>query len=260
MFRLHWIYWWLVVAAILLAGCTEQLPNITEPPESPPPERLSADPRQAIKLECFYALSRSVSGTSSRQINGDAVSDWNYLCNDLNAYTVMRDHYSGNSSVQDDFFTSPRGSNGLWPAPTDYGLQDGIGRAGQCPYFANLILYRSATYWDNNRFLRSYSFYINDWGNGYGPRQHTKPAREARISDVIQSKKVNGHRAIVVKIMIGQEGSTVTSVDVIDSNFVGGRDQEMIGRHVIASIPTGQPRNGTLSDLDSYFALKLNYR
>jgi hypothetical protein len=47
--------------------------------------------------------------------------------------------------------------------------------------------------------------------------------------DIIFSPNI--HTAVVVEIK--RSGSTVTGLDVIDSNYVGGRNNEIIGRHVL---------------------------
>lgn len=220
------------------------------------PMRLAADPRQAIIEELFYALNQAHTGFSNKAINGNAVSDWNYICSDQNAYSVMRSRYGSNSSVWGSFFTGLDRVNGGYLVPTTYGLSGGYGRGGQCVYFVNLILYRSATYWDNNRFLSGYGDYIYDYNHG---RQSTKPLDQVQPGDVIQTTWNNGHRAIAVLVFRDASGR-VTAIDVIDSNFCNGDGAEIIGRHLMKRIDTGKPGNGGVSDLDSYFALKLNYR
>jgi hypothetical protein len=247
---------WLAILgiAVLFAGCQSEHstmpeggPTTDSVPGAPAMMRLASDPREAIKLECFYALNPGHGGGSNRPIGGNAVSDWPYLSSDMNAYWALRNHYgSTNSSVQSLFYSSPAA----------YALQNfagvgSVGRGGQCRYFANLILYRSATYFDNSRFLRTYQDYINDYS---GLRRWTKPISQVRVGDVIQTQWANGHTAVVVKIVAGTEGVNVTSVDVVDANYVGGAGNEIIGRHVIANTGSG------VGDLDSYIALKLAYQ
>jgi len=171
---------------------------------------LSSDPRTAVVLECYYALRPYCSSAPYKSIFGNAVSEWNYLCSDLNAYRVLKGWYgTAYSSVWSLFYIDP---------PWSYGCYNGIGRGGQCRYFANLILYRSGVY---QRCLPAYT--------SAGLMQ----IRFARPGDVIQRTSGCRHTAVVVKVLEGIAGYSVTRVDVIDSNFVGGDGQEIIGMHQI---------------------------
>lgn len=237
--------------------------------------RLAADSRQAIVQESFFALDPGHYGRSSLMISGNNVGDWAYMSNDMNAYGVMKAHYGvANSSVWEDgrfpsFFSDPSYYAYMKEKYTSSGAFGSFGtkygRGAQCRLFANLILYRCEAYWDNNRYLYSYATYRDDFN---GSRRMTKPIGQVQIGDVIQTLTTSGHTAIVVQIMARDAGGNVSSVDVIDSNYVGGMNNEIIGRHVISSIPlvrdargvVVQNGNGGLGDLDCYIALNLNYR
>jgi hypothetical protein len=197
--------------------------------------RLSSDPRQAVKLECFYALSQAINGYSTKSINGNAVSNWNFMANDLNAYNVMKSRYGSNASVWGLYYSNP----------ASYGCYGGYGRGGQCVHFVNLILYRSSVYQGT---LPSYATCLANYNSS---RSYTKPFRQLRVGDIIRSYSANGHTAIVVAILAGVEGSSVTSVDVIDANFVGGMGNEIIARHIISTSGSGY------GDLDNYYAVDL---
>lgn len=199
--------------------------------------RLHWDTRTAIQLEAFYALNTSHNGSSTEDIGGYAVSDWNYIYSDSNAYVVEKARYGDDASNYSSYYNDLEG----------YGMDgNDHGRGGQCRHFADLIMYRSGTYQSG---LPSYQSVINDYN---GSRNYTKLAGQVYVGDLIQSKTVNGHTAIVVAILAGTAGSNVTSVDIIDANWL---DTEVIGRHPISVIGDGQGGNGTLSDLDEYIGI-----
>lgn len=231
--------------------------------QSPAPslDRLSSDPRKAIQLECFYALNQGYGGSSTKTLNGSYVGDWAYLLSDPNAYSKMKNHYGSNASVwygwpsfysNMDYYSFMAEKYGGGYFSTKYG------RVMQCRAGANFILFRSGTYTDNNGFLESYTAYINDYN---GPRLKTKPSTQTLVADVLQTKWANGgHTAIAVHIVTWDAQGRVVCIEVVDSNYVGGADNEIVGRHILRSIPAGQKGDGGVGDLDSYIALKLNYR
>ena len=158
------------------------------PDESPDISlRLGSNDREAVKLECFYALNPSHNGTSGKKINGWTVSDWNYLASDLNAWSAVRDCYGSAWCGLDGNATycgcshggyswhMIKGSKSFYRYPSAYGYQDGYGRGGQCRYFGNLILYRSGT----GKRLPTYTAVINDYNSS--PRRYTKLGGEARV-------------------------------------------------------------------------------
>lgn len=197
--------------------------------------RLSTNPRWAIVLEARLAVT-GWDWRVSRSIGGWAVSDWNYLASDWNAYKVMKLWYGTNASVWSIYYTNA----------VRYGFYNNYGRAGQCVHFTNLILYRSSTY---QKVLPSYASCRIDYGDNAGSRNYTKHFSKVLIGDILRSKKDNGHTGIVSAILAGVPGVSVTAVDMIDCNFVGGSGQEIIGQHVIST------SGSDLGDLDNYYAV-----
>lgn len=200
--------------------------------------RLSDNNRRAVVLEAFYALRPSHDGGCDKTINGNCVSNWNYLNNDPSAYGVVKGWYGCYSSV---WTTSGDGSgcaNNNYPIsfynnPASYGYgtfggsYGNIGRGGQCKYFANLILYRSGS--DQGTFPT----YSNMWANT------ETDMTKAKEGDVIltYNNGITNHVAIVVEIKKDGNGQ-VTGLDVIDANFVsdisGTMNREVIGRHLFS--------------------------
>ncbi|MBI5404804.1 MAG: hypothetical protein HY976_01130, partial [Candidatus Kerfeldbacteria bacterium] len=141
------------------------------------------------------------------------------------------------------FYTDPNGY-----AMVNYPGVGWVGRDGQCRFYVNLVLFRSEAYWDHDRTLWPYSTYRDDYVSKR--MAMTKPIGDVMEGDVIQSTWPKLHTAIVVKIMAYNSQGKVTSVDVVDCNFVG---PEIVGRHIINTSGSG------VGDLDNYIALKLNY-
>ena len=180
--------------------------------------------RQAIVLEAYYAVTGSQhycpyvgSGDSDRRIGR-----YNYLLSDVGAYWHTRENRW--ASRYPDWAVSSNSDNrlrrlllaGNLPA---YGLAGGVGRGGQCKYFANLVLYRAEVA-----------------GADPMPRYadlQGRSSRYARPGDVL-FKQNPPHTALVVRVLRGNPDSgTVTGVQVVDSNWVGnsGRNSEIIGIH-----------------------------
>lgn len=209
----------LLLAVIMIIG-------VAVPSEA----RLASTNRHAAVMEAYYALNPAHYGFSSRLISGNFVSDWGYLATDLNAYNKEKSYYGrAYSSVYDLFFTNIGA----------YSFMGNYGRGAQCKYFVDTLLFRSeaASRIDNGtHVLPTYdkmSYYIKHVGY-------------VRPGDVIFIPYV--HTAFVVAILAGDSNAgTVTEVDVIDSNVVGGKDNEIIGRHRIKV--TGA---GGASDLSKY--------
>lgn len=230
--------------------------------------RLSSDPRTAIQLEAFYALNRSYGGGSTKSINGWTISDWNYVTGDINAYNVMKSWHGPCSSMwKGPHANDPKpnsvcapyknmGDNCFYDHVQNYGIFGSYGRGGQCYFFANLILFRSGTY---SSKLPSYSTARSDYAKSDSQRTITKDVSKSYVGDVLMTKSNLGtHTAIVVAILEGTSGSSVTKIDVVDANLItwGGADEEIIARHIL-----DKPGSwGSYTDIDNYFALKLNYR
>ena len=152
--------------------------------------------------ECFYALRQaylnqptSITGPfGGLQVGGNVVSNWNYLASDSNAFNIVRQQSYGNATVCSYF--GLQNSYALKPA---YGY--GIGRGGQCLFFAVLILRRS----------RSYTLPYS-WSTLYGRRNGA--ASNAQPGDLIMTNGSIKHIAVVIERLS-------YGLDVVDSNYVG---------------------------------------
>jgi len=180
--------------------------------------RLASTNRHAVVMEAYYALDPAHYGFSSKLYNGWTVSDWKYLATDTNAYDKEKSWYGSNSSVPSYslFYTNLEA----------YSYRDGYGRGGQCKYFVDTLLFRSeaATRINGTHVLPTYSAMSNS----------TRPIGYTRPGDVIFRTNGTPHVASVVQVLSGNsDWGNVTSVDVVDSNYVGGNGQEIIARHII---------------------------
>jgi len=222
--------------------------------------RWASTNRRAVVLECFYALRPSHDGGCDKTITTPygtwCVSSWNYLNSDPNMYLTVRNIYSCDSSV---WTTSGDGSpchNYNSPVSFwmnygyNYGDYGSYGRGGQCKYFANLILYRSGSY---QKASPAYSDIIN---NPLDYETNMQNAKEGDVLVTLNEGSANNipHTAIVVEIK--KSGTTVTGLDVIDSNYVsdinGVAGREVISRHLL-SIATLQQRSYKIWKKISYY-------
>ena len=211
---------WVVVTVVLAIVCSVFVAEA----------RLANNDRRAVVLEAFYALDPSYSGSSNLFIGGNAVGDWNYLYTDSSAYSVVKGWYSCNSSVwriSSDICSWSTKSASFYSNLMYYSLYGSYGRGGQCKYFANLILYRSAS------FQGIIPVYPSSLFNNPNIETNLQKAREG---DVITTPSQGvPHTAIVVELKKYSNG-TIYGLDVIDSNFVGNpnnTDPEIIGRHLM---------------------------
>jgi hypothetical protein len=194
-----------------------------------------AQARNKVVQEAYFALSFAANGTSHQTINGNYAGSWNWLDSDYNAYRKVASWYGCNASD----WAVPGDGSGCYPYdryvsfysnPSGYGYSSIgspyalFGRGGQCVYFANLVVYRSGVYTGSFGLLR-------DMWNVGNPNMH-----QVQFGDVIQrfddpSGAIN-HVAIVVAVYT--TAGSVTSVDVIDSNWVsdsGAANHEIIARY-----------------------------
>ena len=187
--------------------------------------RLASTNRHAAVMEAYYALDPGHYGFSNKMINGSFVSDWHYLYTDLNAYRNEKPAYccekdgSSYASIISEFFSENTLDKYSYNLKGDY-----VGRGGQCKFFVDLLLFRSeaATRINGTHVLPTY-------GTMSTKIRHTGYAKPG---DVIFIPGV--HTALVVAILAGSsDNGSVTEVDVIDSNVVGGKGNEIIGRHRI---------------------------
>lgn len=234
-----------LLCLVAAAGCDQaEKSNPVAPPFPPvdlkPSFRLSSNTREAVVLEARYALRPQIWGPY-KSLNGNAVGEWRYIIDDSNAWKVVTGWYK--KALCSLMYVSGRLI--FWTDPYLYALYGGYGRGGQCVFFANLVIYRSGVY--RNNAIPSYNTCRQDFESS-SPK-FTKPASKVRPGDILRTKRgVSDHTAIAVAVLSGTPGSSVTSVDVIDSNFIG---TEIIGMHALKTANSG------LADLDNYFAVDL---
>lgn len=202
--------------------------------------RFSTNNRRAVVLEAFYALRPSHDGGCDKTIGGNCVSNWNYLTNDTTAYGSVKGWYGCNSSV----WAVPADGTGCGVAPASFynnpgpygysdfgGTSNPVGRAGQCKYFVDLILYRSESQARIDGATHTLPNYATMWAN---TETNLTTAKEGDVVLAFGWSDVTDHVAIVVEIK--KTGSTVTGLDVIDANYIsdtGAGNREVIGRHVL---------------------------
>lgn len=222
-------------------------------------QSFSTNARRAVVLEAFYALRQVHDGGCNAYINGNCVSTWNFL-NDQTypgpyAYSALKSFYSsyndGTGCYASDWAvpgeycyfaaaTSPSFYSNLssYGLSTAGGVHGNVGRGGQCKFFANLILYRSEV--DTSMFPLTQNMWSS---NTDANLQH------AVEGDVIMLHGDTGsfstdHFAVVVQIY--RSGSTITALDVIDSNYIsdtanGTSNREVIARHAFCTVSSGCP-------------------
>ena len=219
--------------------------------------RLDPNPRLAVMYEAILALA-GWDWQTNRSINGNPVSDWNYITDpadgDMKGYRAVKAWYrtcnapgsrwigphSGDPHCSDWFLH--KGTQCFYHYPAIYGCINGIGHCGQCVFFVNYVLYRSSVF---QAVLPSYATCRNDYN---GSRNFTKSYRQTRVGDILRTTWDNGHTLIVVRIVSGTEGSSVTAVQVIDCNFIAN---EVVGMHTIST------SGSSYNDLDNYYAVDL---
>lgn len=210
--------------------------------------------RQAVVLEAFYALRPSHDGgcdqTISYQGYSDCVSSWNFLNDqaypgpltmstlvplfgvDASDWAVSTDAYyaSGDTNASPSFYSDLAD----YGYSTAGGSNGSVGRGGQCMFFVNDTLYRSAS----DQTTLNYSTMSASADSNL---------QDVQMGDVLflygdsSSGFTTNHVAIVVQIY--QTSGVITAIDVIDSNYVpditATSNREVIARH---SFCTG---NGT---------------
>lgn len=181
--------------------------------------------RQAIVNEAYYAVTGSqyYCPYVGSGYNDKLVGRYNYLLSDVGAYWHTREgqwkvrYPDWAVSSNSDSYLRQLLLDGNLPA---YGLAGGVGRGGQCKYFANLVLYRAEVAGADP---------MPTYGHLRG-----RSSRYARPGDILfrDDFPKNRHTAIVVRVLQGNPNSgTVTRVQVVDSNWVYGGGKEIIGIH-----------------------------
>ena len=179
--------------------------------------------RTAVVIEAYRALSKDcMDGTSKNKIGGVYYGDWNYIASSQAAYEEVRDSLRGWSSNWTKDGKKPRvgcGCNceycnatghGFYTNIEGYGFAAGVGRGGQCKYFAHLILCRA--YGETN--IPSYDSMQNN----------SASISKVKPGDVIfyHHKNADGvwvnHTAIAVRVSRNADG-TLKDLTVVESNF-----------------------------------------
>lgn len=111
------------------------------------------------------------------------------------------------------------GDSGAWPEYALSGNWRNVGHGGMCKFFADLVQWR-ATGGDKG-FLPSNT-------SASGSIDYVEPG------DIIQIPQYVGHTAVVIAVLARDNWGRVTSVDVIDSNYIGGSGKFVIARHPIS--------------------------
>lgn len=206
---------------------------IPEPDEVKVPgfitEQIGSDRRKAVIYEAFYALRQSWINPPNQngpyggnQLGGCVVGDWPYLGSDPGQLNyVTKRIYRSNASI-----------SSLDMSTSTYDMYGGYERAGQCLFFANLILRRALNY----DLPVAWASYPTN-----GPS-----AQSAQAGDVVyyRNYKVTGNNHIGIVVL-----TTSGGMDIVDSNYVGSisnpirkgyPDSEIIGRHWVPTSDIGK--------------------
>jgi hypothetical protein len=190
--------------------------------------------RQAVVNEAYYAIAGQPYFYPTAN-----VGQWNYIASDMVAFQHVMDKWT-TAYKPDGVMTHPLDSKMrtyfLNKDMKSYGFYGNKGRGAQCKFFANYLLYRAGVT-TNVDPMTSYA----------GMAAQSVSTGFAKPGDVLFKKGF--HTAIVGQVLSGDSSKgTVTRVEVIDSNWVGGEDNEIIGKHVYSgadlatySIWTGTP-------------------
>jgi len=208
--------------------------------------QLAPNLRRAVVLEAYHAIRPSADGGCDYTLpdkNGSCVSSWNYLADDYSAYVQLKDcktssvwqvktdeckavsvvgtsvPYSYYADVWSYGFNRYNIVSKTWYTPS-------YGRGGQCKHFANLILYRSGA--DTRVPLPSYSSMTNSSLRLNSATNLSK----VKEGDIIFDPNAP-HTTIVVSIQ--RQNGAVVGLTVIDSNWVGGNNNEIIGKHTMST-------------------------
>jgi hypothetical protein len=190
-----------IFLAVAAAGCGGNQAASSLASESEGSRAIGNDRQQAVAYECFYALRSSwrnppnttgptaaTEGSRAGIGSSPVVSNWNYIGDDPNAFSVIAGKMGDNSSVCPFFGTG-----------SSYGTYQGFGRGGECLFFANLILFRS-------RFTTKRAQYYS-WSS----LTDSGVATAAKVGDLIF--RVRDHVMVCVK------RNSDGSADIVESNW-----------------------------------------
>ncbi len=224
----------ILAVALVFVGCSQvdeqsnpvSYSNNTDQPAAGGKDRgaqpiaASWDPsgwQNAIILEAKHALSTRNNGTSSVILypgyGAYYGGDWNYVQDPggASALSAMLGHYNPGDI----------GSYGFWTEDwLTLSCGTYVGHGGYCKFFADLVQYRAT-----------------GGAKGFLPSNTsaTGSVDYVNAGDIIQIPQYVGHTAIVIQVLARDGQNKVTSVDVIDANYIGGNGHFVIARHPISN-------------------------
>jgi len=134
---------------------------------------------------------------------------WREICYALSAYKYVRGQYG--QSRRSYYW------NRSWWLAGDWNYDGlGYGKGGECKYFGSRIVTRATG-----------GRYSLPGGSNYAHGD----IGWCRPGDIIQRPGSNKHTAIVFTVLSRDGSGKATRIDVIDSNYIGGRGRQMIARH-----------------------------
>lgn len=122
--------------------------------------------------------------------------------------------------------------------PSQYGLQGGIGRGGQCKPFTNLVAYRSGVFHGPNW---AFVALPSDGNTNESSAPYSTPST-VKAGDILRNRQSNEeiHSVIVVHVTNNSNNDVV----VLDSNWNGGDGAEQIGTHIMNYAGSGRDNLG----------------
>lgn len=237
--------------AVWLTGCGNNTTgsNLTTPAEeqtsagnpevtdtSSGSRMIGSNNQMAVRNECWYALdsawiNKPNDSTGPSGINGGC-SRWHYISTDGNNNALRYVL----TSYRDAVTNLIHSTNGTLDGKTieywvgrlsndDYSINfpncKGVGHGCQCVSFVNMIIYRA------RQGYRLTDHGITFWNGGKMPNDGS--AKTAKVGDIVYYY-VNSGNAHVAICVIASDGGGIT---VVDSNWVGGKGNEVIGRHYV---------------------------
>ena len=230
-------------------------------PSAAQPHMIGGNRQMAVVYECWYALRQgwinpngqstppSAGPSGGKSINGDIVSDWRYLSpsadGNSNAlrYALNTYHYDVSMLLPDSGPTMSASTIEAWvnklnadPYDYNFGSYKSTGHGCQCVAFASMILYRAL---NGSPLLNGKPF---SWTYPTGSQLSSYPSATTAVpGDIVFYYTDAKH--LHVAICVGTSG---TSVTLVDSNFVGGAGQEVIGRHTVSLTSAGKDSLGNI--------------
>lgn len=179
--------------------------------------------RSNLTNEMKYALSKSrMDGQSSASCSGWTVADWDYV-NDTSSWLPQK-----TKNCLTKKYGSSTGSYGYWRNKCDNNYVY-MGHGGYCKFFVDLMLMRAGDV-DSSSNPR---YSLPSWGSMKGKTIDNSLSP----GDVIFKYVPGGtsHIAVVYSILSTDGSGRPTQVDVVDSNYINGNGQFILGKHKISS-------------------------